>query len=233
MTERSRRTSGDRARTDEAPFSIAAAGDSALVVRLGNAIDPAVNARALLLAQRIREAAWTGAGEAVVGYASVTLYLDPLRVDPRDIEARIRALAAAIPENAPLNSRAVEIGVRYGGEDGPDLEEVAAFAHCTPEDVVRIHLSRRYRVYMVGFVPGFPYMASVDEKIAMPRRDTPRQRVPALSVGTAGRQTGIYPIESPGGWRLLGRTDQPMFDAFAPEPSRLNPGDMVRFRRMS
>jgi KipI family sensor histidine kinase inhibitor len=99
--------------------------------------------------------------------------------------------------------------------------------------VARLHASRAYRVFMVGFVPGFPYMASVDDRIAMPRRDTPRQKVPALSVGIAGRQTGIYPIESPGGWRLIGRTDLPMFDAFLAEPSRLQPGDTVHFHRVT
>jgi inhibitor of KinA len=208
------------------------AGDSALLVRFGNAIDPAVNARALTLAERIREAGWTGVGEAVVGYASVTVYLSPLIVEAREIEERITALLPAIGTDAPLRTRALQIGVRYGGEYGPDLEEVAAFAHCTADEVVRLHASRAYRVFMVGFVPGFPYMASVDDRIAMPRRDTPRQKVPALTVGIAGRQTGIYPIESPGGWRLIGRTDQSMFDAFRPEPSLLQPGDTVHFHRM-
>lgn len=214
-------------------FSIVPAGDAALVVRLGTSIDPVVNARALELARRIRDAAWAGAGEAVVGYASVTVYFDPLRTDAPEIEDRIRALGRTLPLDPPVASRAAEIDVRYGGENGPDLDEVAAFARCTSDEVVRLHISQTYRVFMVGFVPGFPYMASVDERIAMPRRDTPRQRVPALSVGIAGRQTGIYPIESPGGWRLIGRTDEPMFDAFQPEPSRLRPGDTVRFRRVA
>lgn len=210
--------------------AIVPAGDSALIVRLGDSIDPAVNAWALLLAERMREAAWPGVGEAVVGYASVTVYFDPLRVEPREVEERIRVLAETAPPGAPPKPRAIEIGVRYGGEQGPDIEEVAAFARCTAQDVVRLHVAREYRVFMIGFLPGFTFMASVDDRIAMPRRDTPRQRVPALSVGIAGRQTGIYPIESPGGWRLIGRTDQPMFDPFWPQPSRLLPGDTVRFR---
>ncbi len=208
------------------------AGDSALLVRLGDAIDPVVNARALALARRIREAAWPGTAEAVVGYASVTVYFNPLMAASRELEQRINSLVSSLGNEGPPKTHTVQIGVRYGGEHGPDLEEVAAFARCTPDEVVQLHASRAYRVFMVGFVPGFPYMASVDERIAMPRRDTPRQKVPALSVGIAGRQTGIYPIESPGGWRLIGRTDQPMFDAFGPEPSLLQPGDTVHFHRM-
>jgi KipI family sensor histidine kinase inhibitor len=123
----------------------------------------------------------------------------------------------------------IEIGVHYGGDDGPDLKAVAEWARCSPEEVIERHAARTYRVYMLGFVPGFSYMGRVDERIAAPRRRVPRDRVPAGSVGIAGEQTGVYPIATPGGWQLIGRTDAVMFDADRAQPSLLQPGDEVRF----
>jgi KipI family sensor histidine kinase inhibitor len=119
--------------------------------------------------------------------------------------------------------------VSYGGADGPDLDAVAAFAGCTPEEVVERHAGRTYRVYMLGFVPGFAYMGRVDPTIAAPRHRMPREKVPAGSVGIAGEQTGVYPMETPGGWQLVGRTRLQMFDASRERPSLLAPGDLVRF----
>ena len=141
-------------------------------------------------------------------------------------------MAEAVQEPvAPLNTgrNVVEIPVRYGGEDGPDLPSLADWARCSPEEVIERHSSRIYRVYMLGFVPGFAYMGRVDARIAAPRRRVPRDRVPAGSVGIAGEQTGVYPIVTPGGWQLIGRTDTVMFDAARPRPSLLQPGDEVRF----
>lgn len=131
--------------------------------------------------------------------------------------------------NQHIASDVVEIPVRYGGEDGPDLAAVALWANCTPADVVTRHSQRTYRVYMLGFVPGFSYMGSVDPSIAAPRHRVPRERVPAGSVGIAGEQTGVYPIVTPGGWQLIGRTDVAMFDAARTPPTLVNPGDLVRF----
>ena len=129
-----------------------------------------------------------------------------------------------IPDTPPHR-----IPVRYGGGDGPDLEAVAEFAGCTPEDVIARHSRAIYRVYMIGFVPGFCYMGRVDRSIAAPRRRVPRERVPAGSVGIAGEQTGVYPIATPGGWQLIGRTDAVMFDAARTPPSLLQPGELVQF----
>jgi KipI family sensor histidine kinase inhibitor len=126
--------------------------------------------------------------------------------------------------------RVIEIPTRYGGEYGPDLEFVAKHNGLTPDEVVRIHTSQSLRVFMLGFSPGFPYIGPLAPEIAAPRLATPRTLVPAGSVGIAGRQTGIYPSESPGGWRLIGRTDLKLFAPAKDPPALLRPGDYVRFR---
>jgi KipI family sensor histidine kinase inhibitor len=123
----------------------------------------------------------------------------------------------------------IEIPVQYGGDGGPDLAAVAQFAGCTEEEVIARHSGVTYRVYMLGFVPGFSYMGRVDPNIAAPRHRVPRERVAAGSVGIAGGQTGVYPVDSPGGWQLIGRTDRVMFDPNREQPSLLAPGDLVRF----
>ena len=123
----------------------------------------------------------------------------------------------------------IEIPVNYGGEYGPDLDAVATFAGCSVDEVIKRHSSRTYRVYMLGFVPGFAYMGRVDPSLAAPRHRVPRERVPAGSVGIAGLQTGVYPVESPGGWQLIGHTTTVMFDANRDQPSLLAAGDLVRF----
>jgi KipI family sensor histidine kinase inhibitor len=126
----------------------------------------------------------------------------------------------------------IDVPVRYGGAGGEDLGAVAAFADCSEDEVVRRHTARTYRVFMIGFLPGFPYMGVVDEKIAMPRRDTPRLVVPGGSVGIAGPQTGIYPVTSPGGWQIIGRTELMLFDATRSNPVLLRAGDGVRFTKV-
>jgi len=123
----------------------------------------------------------------------------------------------------------IEVPVRYGGTDGPDLAEVAQHAGLTPEEVVRVHAGAEYSVYMVGFSPGFPYLGGLPAQLAMPRRDSPRLAVPAGSVGIGGKQTGIYPIESPGGWRIIGRTSLQLFQPERDPPTLLQLGDRVRF----
>ncbi len=123
----------------------------------------------------------------------------------------------------------IEIAVRYGHEHGPDLAAVAEFAGCSEPEVIRIHSEALYRVYMLGFLPGFAYLGSVDRRIAMPRLDTPRVKVPAGSIGIAGTQTGIYPCDTPGGWRIIGRTAVAAFDASRARPSLLEPGQHVKF----
>ena len=210
--------------------SLAPAGDSALLLRIGDAIDAALNARALRIASIVRETNLAGIRDVVVGYASVTVYFDPFQGDRGAIEEALhRAALTAKPARAA--SRRVSIPVVYGGEAGPDLAEVARFANLSEDATAGLHSGREYRVFMLGFLPGFPYMGLVDERIAMPRRDAPRLAVPAGSVGIAGRQTGIYPLKSPGGWRLIGRTETIMFEASRSSPALLQAGDVVRFVR--
>jgi inhibitor of KinA len=159
----------------------------------------------------------------------VTAYFDPLRTDAAWIESEIRQVAASMPRSERVEGALRDVPVCYGGEYGPDLADVAAFANGSEADVIALHSGAVYRVYVVGFVPGFPYMASVDPRIAIPRRPTPRTRVPAGSVAIAAGQTGIYPRETPGGWHLIGRTSVKPYDASRAEPFLFKPGDRVRF----
>ena len=208
---------------------IVAAGDSVLVVELEERIDPDINARAIALAGAIERARLPGVRDVVTTYRSVAVYFDPLRTEYDTLLARL-GQEASRPSSATVDSRpAIEVPVCYGGEFGPDLESVAAFAGITPDDVVRLHTASVYRVFMLGFVPGFAYMGTVDPTIAAPRHSTPRVKVPLGSVGIAGVQTGIYPAETPGGWNLVGRTPLRPFDPARAEPFLFRAGDHVRF----
>lgn len=203
-------------------------GDAALLIELGETLDLALNARVHALARRIEPMG--GEITCVPGYATLLVEFDPMRLEVGTLESEIRrALETLVVESNKTSLRLVEIPVRYGGEYGPDLEFVAQHNRLTPEQVIRIHCSVIYQVFMLGFTPGFPYMGIVPAEIAVPRRDTPRPRVPAGSVGIAGRQTGIYPRESPGGWQLIGRTEVKLFDPAQDPPALLWPGDRVRF----
>jgi len=161
-------------------------------------------------------------------YNAVTVHFDPLVTDGQALRAELGRLAAVAPP-AFGKLRTIEIPVSYGGASGPDLGVVAEFAKCSEAEVVRLLTETRYRVYMLGFLPGFAYMGSVDRRIAMPRLDTPRMRVAAGSVGIASEQTGIYPCDTPGGWRIIGRTSAKVFDAARAEPFLLKAGDHVKF----
>lgn len=204
------------------------AGDSLVLVEFESTVAPDVNRRAVALAAAIAAARVRGVRDVVPAYASVGVHVDPLRFDQAALDAVVsHAWDTAASAEGP--ARVVEIPVCYGAPFGPDLAEVAAFAGCSADDVIARHAAGRYRVYMLGFLPGFAYLGGVDDSIAMPRHSTPRTTVPAGSVGIAGRQTGVYPCESPGGWRLIGRTPLAMFDLTRPEPALLSPGDVVRF----
>ena len=215
------------------PFRIVAAGDAAVVVELPARVDPAINAQLVAWADAIRDRCGSAVRDAVVGYCTLTVYFDPFRVDPRWIENEIRTIAADADAAPPTDGPLVDVPVCYGGELGPDLDDVAARIGCTPADVIEMHASREYRVYVVGFVPGFAYMGVVDDRLALPRRASPRTRVPAGSVAIAAGQTGIYPMETPGGWHILGRTPVRPFDPRRAEPVLFRPGDRVRFTPIS
>lgn len=208
---------------------IVLAGDAALLVEFPARIDPAVSGRAVALARAVRSRCAASVRDVVVGYASVTIYFDPLHIDATVLEEELRQLARALPDRAIEDGALIDVDVCYGGDFGPDLNDVAAFAKVTEDEVVRLHSATTYRVYIVGFVPGLPYMASVHPRLALPRRTNPRTRVPAGSVAIAAGQTTIYPIETPGGWHLIGRTRVKPYDDSRAEPFLFKPGDRVRF----
>jgi inhibitor of KinA len=210
-------------------FRIVPAGDAALLVELPSRIDPDISDRAVALARGVSDACAAMVRDVVVGYCSVTVYFDPLQVDAAWLEARVAHLASTTHGIATAPGAVIDVPVCYGGEYGPDLPDVAAFAGVPEHDVVAMHSAVTYRVYVVGFVPGFPYMASVDPRLAIPRRATPRTRVPAGSVAVASGQTGIYPAETPGGWHLIGRTPLKPYDESRAAPFAFTPGDRVRF----
>lgn len=203
-------------------------GDASIVVEFAQQIDPAINARALAVGDAVRAARYPGVLDVVEGYCSVTVAYDPLRTAIEPLVAAIEEAAERAPANGAAAAE-VELPVCYGGSHGPDLEAVAAFAGCSPAEVAALHHAAAYRVYMLGFLPGFAYMGSVDPRIAVPRRSRPRLRVPAGSVGIARFQTGVYPVEAPGGWHLIGRCPRRTFDPDASNPFLLQPGCAVRF----
>lgn len=220
-------------------------GDAALLVVLGEHVDWAVNDRVhrLTFGLDVRATRLPGLGVPVPAYASVLVPFDPsvlAEADVRNVIAEaLRAAGEAVASNeqaiAPQPATGADLGpvthvpVRYGGADGPDLAEVAVRTGLSEEDVVRLHAGAVYRVFCVGFVPGFPYLGMLPEELALPRRSTPRLHVPAGSVAIAGRQTGIYPSDTPGGWHVIGRTDLSVWDPNRDPPALLEPGARVRF----
>lgn len=209
------------------------AGDAAWLVELPERIDPVVNARAIDIAARVKRARMPFVLDVVIGYRSVMVYVDPMAEDAATIEPRLRAIAGEPAAETLEQGSAVEVPVCYDGPFAPDLPDVAAFARCGVAEVIERHLAVEYRVFVIGFVPGFAYMAAVDPRIAAPRRASPRVNVPRGSVGIAAGQTGIYPAETPGGWNLIGRTPIRPYAADRFEPFLFRPGDRVRFKRIT
>ena len=208
-------------------------GEAALELRFGKRIDAETNARVHAAAHVLNAARLPEVVELVPAYATLTLVLRSaaaLQADAfaaRVLGALRQGADGSIKRPRP---RVVTIPVAYGGEFGLDLEDLAAHAGLSPDEVVRRHTAPDYRVAMLGFRPGFPYLLGLDSSLAMPRHETPRTRIPAGSVGIADTQTGIYPSASPGGWRLIGRTSVVLFDVASKPPTLLAPGDTVRFR---
>lgn len=216
-----------------------AAGDRAAVAEWdGEGADAGVNPAAC--AARIEAARLPWVTDVIPAYDTVTVVYDPIAAAAEAeyggersiwpfVESSLRRIAVEENADAARTPRTVEIPVRYGGADGPDLEACAARAGMDPESFIAAHASARYTVVMIGFMPGFPYLSGLPERLAQPRLAVPRRRVPAGSVGIAGGQTGVYPFDSPGGWQIIGRTGRKLFDPSAAEPSLLRAGDIVRF----
>jgi inhibitor of KinA len=219
-------------------------GDRAVQIRLGERIAEDVHRRVRAVYSKLSTSPVPGTIEIVPAFASVTVHYEPSAVpnDPNSAStsspyarfaAALERALVAVHEDALPEARTVEIPVCYGGELGPDLEEVAGLRGLSPEEVVRLHTSATYRVYMLGFAPGFAYLGGLPEAIATPRRAAPRTAVPAGAVGIGGNQTGVYPLVLPGGWQLIGRTPQRMFDARLAPPTLLGAGDLVVFRAIT
>jgi len=205
------------------------AGDAALVVEFGDEISPEVNRRVHNLAYALEQNSLPGLGEAVPSYRSLLVHYDPLQFSYQEVEASVSEMLQECEEIPLPELRLIEIPTAYGGEFGPDIEFLAGHSGLSVEEVMQLHSSTTYTVYMLGFTPGFPYLGVLPEALAVPRLSAPRKLVPAGSVGIAGSQTGIYPIATPGGWRLIGRTPITLFDPTHSPPTVFRPGDQVRF----
>lgn len=205
------------------------ASDSSLLIVLGNEISPELHARVIGLFQALRARRDPRIRNLHPGYTSVLVDFDPLRMAHDELAAIIEQSASAAGSEGERKSNVVSVPVCYDVEFGPDLMDLAKHANISPEEVIRLHSSATYLVYFLGFSPGFAYMGGLPEKLHMPRLATPRGYVAGGTVGIAGSQTGIYPVDSAGGWRLIGRTPWRMFDPHADPPTRLQPGDRVRF----
>lgn len=198
-------------------------GDAALLVELGQRVDTALNTRAIAMGAALKSR--SGVREVVPGYATVTVHYDPERTSFRALERAVEQLAEHRPPPAE-RGRLHRIPVIY---DGPDLVETAEALELSVEELVRLHTEPTYRCFMIGFTPGWAYLGPLPERLRLPRRHVPRTAVPTGSVAIAGAQTGVYPLPTPGGWHLIGRTTMPMFQPDAVPPCLLRGGDRIRF----
>jgi inhibitor of KinA len=223
------------------PFQIYSSGDHALTIVLGNLIAQETSEYILVFSQYLHQLQIEGVRDIIPAFQTITVVYDlaslkkkyPFESAYEKIKHIIVHAAEAFSMQGIQGGRRMEIPVCYDISLAPDLAELAMTKQMDREEVIRLHTSVIYRVYMIGFLPGFAYMGTVDEKINTPRKETPRVRVPKGSVGIAGAQTGIYPVDSPGGWQLIGKTPLQMFDASQKEPCFLRPGDEVVFSAIS
>lgn len=208
-------------------------GDRGLLVELGDGISRQINQKVRALFIEIAGHEVRGIKELVPAYRSLMVVYDPLVVSLSSLKSQIIGIWHTVDEAQLPSPRIVEIPVVYGDEFGPDLEWVASYHKMAPEEVIRLHTQPTYQVYMIGFMPGYPYMGEVVESLVTPRRETPRTHVMQGSVGIAQKQTGIYPVTSPGGWQIIGRTPIRLFDPQKNPPSFLEMGDRVKFYTIS
>lgn len=210
-------------------YEIRPEGDSALLIVFGTEISRDTNRLVSAAARRVREQGIRGVVDMIPAFVSLLVCYDPRVISCGALRARLETILQAEAETRETAGRVFEIPVCYGGEFGPDLPDIASHAGLTEREVVDIHTSRDYLVYMLGFLPGFCYLGGLDERIHTPRLETPRLKIPAGSVGIGGSQTGIYPLESPGGWRLLGKTPVRTWDPDRDVPILMQAGDSIRF----
>lgn len=215
-------------------------GDSALMVQLGEGMDPSIHKKVRNLSAILHAQPFEGFIETVPAYNNVTIHYNPYIVrfarfgeegltSFQKVSAYINDLLQQIGGEQSFEERTITVPVYYGEKFGPDLAYVAEYNDLSIEEVIRIHSENEYLVYMIGFAPGFPFMGGMNEAIATPRRDTPRLSIPSGSVGIAGKQTGVYPMETPGGWQIIGRTPKKLFLPDLSAPSLLRSGDKIKF----
>ena len=223
-------------------FTIHPLGDSALVINFGNVIDEAINKNVLLIFKTLKNIFLPEIIDIVPAYSSLAVYYDVLAIRKRNntntsaFEIFSEEIKNIIQENKaiPLSPpRNVKIPACYSEKYALDIKDIAQQKNLSHEEIIRLHTSKTYRVYMIGFLPGFPYMGEVDERIAIPRKSEPRTIVEAGSIGIAGKQTGIYPLDSPGGWQIIGKTPLKLFNKEEDDPVIFKPGDEVEFYSIS
>jgi len=204
-------------------------GDRAFLVEYGDAIDPAVNEKVRAVTALVKRSLPEGVEAVIPAYRNLSILYDPLITSPDRILPHLMGLETRLSEIEIPEPRTVEIPVRYGGEYGPDLGFVAEHSGLTAEEVIAIHSAAVYPIYMIGFTPGFCYLGGLDSRIHTPRRKTPRTLLPGGSVGIAEAQTGMYPVDSPGGWQIIGRTPLRLFAPERENPFLYDAGDFIRF----
>ncbi|MEN1967353.1 5-oxoprolinase subunit PxpB [Lentibacillus sp. N15] len=219
---------------DKANVSIKPIGDTAVKVQFHQAVSPSLNSKINAFCRRLQELELDGVEEWVPAFDSVTIYYQPIQMRYADIHKNLQYIAWTGGDDYVLPSRRIYVPVLYGGEQGPDLGRVAHHNELSENEVITIHQQNDYLVYMLGFLPGFPYLGGMDRQIATPRLNEPRKRIEAGSVGIAHAQTGIYPLPSPGGWNIIGKTPLKLFDQQETKGAFLfHAGDRVQFYHIS
>lgn len=208
-------------------------GDSAIAVEFGQEIRLDVNQQVTALKKLLEENPVAGVVELVPTYCTLMIVYNPLTIGYTELKQAVEKLLGQLSAVSTSEKEVIEIPVLYGGEYGPDLQEVASVHNMTEAEVIRCHAEPEYPIYMLGFVAGFPYLGGMNEAIATPRKQSPRLKIPAGSVGIAGGQTGIYSVESPGGWQIIGRTPLKLYDPDLEEPILLRAGQYVKFKPIS
>ena len=208
-------------------------GDRGLLLEFGDEISREINEKVRRMALAVQAEAIEGIIETVPTYRSLLIIYNPVILPIEDLKERLKRMEKGLQQTPLPEPKLTRIPVVYGGNYGPDLEEVAKYLHASPEEVVQLHCSKPYLIYMIGFMPGYPYMGELPQALVTPRLKTPRLLVPKGSVAIAQRQTGIYSMESPGGWQILGRTPVELFHPEKDPPALLQMGDFVQFYQIS
>jgi inhibitor of KinA len=216
-------------------------GDSAITVDYGNIIDESVNTKIIAVFNHLQKNPFPGMIESLPAFSSLTVYYDIAVIkkmpDKRSayeqVKQKLEQELSYNFETRKVPSKIIRIPACYDTEFAPDLATISEMKKITVDEIIQLHITKKYRVYMLGFLPGFAYMGEVDDRIAMPRLVQPRQKVAAGSIGIAGKQTGIYPLDSPGGWQIIGRTPLKLFEPLKKEPTLLRAGDEVQFDSIS